>query len=68
MKSKAHTRIQALRKLIHHHDVLYYQQARPEISDYAYDQLKSELISLEKETSEQTLLFSPSQTVDDDGI
>ena len=40
-------RIAALRAEIAHHDALYFQQAAPEISDAAYDQLKRELDGLE---------------------
>ena len=36
-----------LRREIRRHDRLYYEQARPEISDAAYDALKRELIELE---------------------
>jgi DNA ligase (NAD+) len=36
-----------LRREIRRHDRLYYEQARPEISDAAYDHLKQELIELE---------------------
>jgi len=40
-------RIDALRQEIARHDALYFRQAAPEISDFAYDQLKSELAGLE---------------------
>lgn len=60
-----------LRKRIAYHDELYYRQAKPEISDYAYDALKAQLQSLEH----QTLMFpedlqasSPSQAVGDDRL
>lgn len=60
-----------LRKRIAYHDRLYYKEAKPEISDYAYDQLKTKLQGLEQ----QTLLFpslledtSPSQTIGDDRL
>ncbi len=41
-------RIAALRAEIAHHDRLFFQAAAPEISDFAYDQLKSELLELEQ--------------------
>jgi len=44
----ARRRIEELRAEIAHHDQLYFQQAEPEISDFAYDQLKHELAGLEK--------------------
>jgi DNA ligase (NAD+) len=40
-------RIHELRKLLHHHNDLYYQQAQPEISDAEYDRLYRELEELE---------------------
>ena len=45
--AEARRRIDALRAEIAHHDALYFQQAAPEISDSAYDQLKRELAGLE---------------------
>lgn len=45
--AEARRRIEALRAEIAHHDVLYFQQAAPEISDFGYDQLKRELAGLE---------------------
>lgn len=45
---EAQSRISALRKLIAHHDELYYRRARPEITDFDYDVLKRELADLEK--------------------
>lgn len=46
--------IEALRRTIAYHDELYYRQAKPEISDYAYDMLKKKLERLE---AEQCSLF-----------
>lgn len=64
--------IAALRKEIAHHDELYYRQAKPEISDYAYDQLKKKL---ERLARDQPSLFpeliqadTPSQAVGDDRL
>lgn len=45
--NEAATRISTLRAEIAYHDQLYYEQAAPEISDTAYDQLKEELRRLE---------------------
>ncbi|HVZ65135.1 MAG TPA: NAD-dependent DNA ligase LigA [Lacunisphaera sp.] len=45
-------RIDALRAQIAHHDELYFKKAAPEISDYAYDQLKRELAVLERDHPE----------------
>jgi len=44
----ARQRIADLRAQIAHHDALYFQKAKPEITDAAYDALKRELRSLEK--------------------
>lgn len=41
-------RIHNLRRLLQHHNDLYYQQAQPEISDAEYDKLFRELEELEK--------------------
>ena len=41
---QAQKRIVELRQQIRHHDYCYYVLARPEISDYAYDQLYKRLI------------------------
>lgn len=51
MKKPKESSLEALRKEIAYHDELYYRQARPEISDYAYDQLKKKLDLLEAEQS-----------------
>lgn len=45
--AQAERRIGVLRSEIAHHDELYFKQAAPEISDFAYDQLKRELAGLE---------------------
>lgn len=44
-------RVKFLRQEIAEHDERYYRLAQPTISDHAYDQLKRELESLEKELS-----------------
>ncbi|MEO6246040.1 MAG: NAD-dependent DNA ligase LigA [Opitutaceae bacterium] len=43
----ARQQLAALRAEVAHHDALYHQKAAPEISDYAYDQLKLRLRALE---------------------
>jgi DNA ligase (NAD+) len=48
---------------IRRHDHLYYIEARPEISDQAYDRLYRELIELEKEFADLVTPESPSQRV-----
>ncbi len=50
---------------IRKHDYLYYVENKPEISDYAYDQLYKELELLEKEHPEWVTSTSPSQRVGD---
>jgi DNA ligase (NAD+) len=56
-------RINQLRKLIRHHDRLYYQQAAPEISDFEYDQLFAELVALEDANPELATDDSPTRRV-----
>ncbi|MBI1735098.1 MAG: hypothetical protein HYR51_07995, partial [Candidatus Rokubacteria bacterium] len=48
-RADALQRITELREQIHHHDYLYYVEARPEVSDAEYDALMRELGSLEAE-------------------
>jgi DNA ligase (NAD+) len=50
-----------LRREIRRHDRLYYEQARPEISDAAYDRLKQELIELETRHPELATATSPTR-------
>lgn len=52
-----------LRKMIHHHDYLYYVLAEPEISDFEYDKLYSELVRLEEENPEIVTPDSPTQRI-----
>lgn len=52
-----------LRQQIAHHDRLYYEEARPEISDREYDRLYRELLDKEKENPELLVNDSPSQKV-----
>ncbi|KPK86587.1 MAG: DNA ligase [Bacteroides sp. SM23_62_1] len=65
-KSEAQKRIQELRKQIEHHNYLYYVLSKPEISDFAYDLLMNELITLEKKFPEFYDAFSPSLRVGSD--
>jgi DNA ligase (NAD+) len=56
-------RISELREQIHHHDYLYYAQARPEISDAEYDALMRELRELEAAFPDLVTPDSPTQRV-----
>src|SRR6187402_1449577 len=46
------SRVRELRRLLDHHNRLYYTQASPEISDTEYDKLFRELEDLEKKHPE----------------
>ncbi len=52
-----------LLKQIRRHDRLYYIECRPQISDYAYDQLFKRLEAMEKEHPEWVTPTSPTQRV-----
>jgi DNA ligase (NAD+) len=56
-------RIEESRKLIDHHNHLYYVDAKPEISDRDFDRLLEELKSLEQQHPEFFTPDSPSQRV-----
>ena len=56
-------RISELRKTIAHHDRLYYEQAKPEITDREYDALYRELVDLERAQPELVTTDSPTQKV-----
>ncbi len=56
-------RISDLRQQIAHHDRLYYEQAKPEISDREYDALYRELVDLERAQPELMTSDSPTQKV-----
>ncbi|MCK9309698.1 MAG: NAD-dependent DNA ligase LigA, partial [Candidatus Cloacimonetes bacterium] len=58
--------IAQLRKKIERHNLLYYEFANPEISDYEYDQLANQLKALETELSGEVPLDSPIQTIGSD--
>ena len=55
-------RIKELVEQLNYHRNLYYNESRPEISDFEYDKLFDELSELEKETG-LILATSPTQTV-----
>jgi DNA ligase (NAD+) len=56
-------RVARLRRLIRHHDRLYYERARPEISDAEYDALVRELRALEARFPALVTPESPTQRV-----
>ena len=56
-------RVEELRQLLRRHDHLYYVLAAPEISDFEYDQLFSELKKLEEAHPEILTPNSPTQRV-----
>ncbi|HSV87965.1 MAG TPA: NAD-dependent DNA ligase LigA [Bacteroidales bacterium] len=62
-REQAKERIQELSALINRHNHLYYVLARPTISDYEFDMLLEELVSLEKKFPELTDPNSPSQRI-----
>jgi DNA ligase (NAD+) len=59
----AATRIDELRREIEHHNRLYYQEARQEISDQEFDALLRELIELEAVFPQWLTPDSPTQRV-----
>ena len=63
MSKDLEQRVEQLRTQIRHHDQLYYQQAKPEISDQAYDALLHELAQLEAEHPELRTPDSPTQRI-----
>lgn len=56
-------RIDELRREILHHDRLYYEQAKPEITDREYDLLYRELVDLERAHPELITPDSPTRKV-----
>ncbi len=68
MRADALQRITELREQIHHHDYLYYAEARPEISDAEYDALMRELRELEAAFPNLVTPDSPTQRVAGDPI
>jgi len=63
MKHDAAARAAELRALIAHHDRLYYELDRPEVSDADYDALMNELRALERVHPELVTPDSPTQRV-----
>lgn len=61
--SDVRERIEWLRQEIRRHEYLYYVLAKPEISDYAFDQLMAELKALEQAHPELITPDSPTQRV-----
>lgn len=55
-------RVKELVEQLNYHRNLYYNESRPEISDFEYDQLFDELRNLEQETG-LVMAISPTQTV-----
>ena len=56
-------KILELRRQISHHDRLYYEQAKPEITDREYDAIYRELVDLERTHPELIASDSPTQKV-----
>lgn len=61
--TEATQRIAQLTDKINHHNSLYYQESKPEISDFEFDQLLEELIRLESQFPDLLKSDSPSQRV-----
>src|SRR5262247_360936 len=62
-RADAAQRITELREQIHHHEYLYYVEARPEVSDAEYDGLIRELRELEASFPDLVTADSPTQRV-----
>jgi DNA ligase (NAD+) len=62
-KKAAEKRIRELIELIDHHDAKYYVEDSPEISDFEYDQIVSELKGIEAENPDLVRPDSPTQRV-----
>ncbi len=60
---EARHRIEELSRLVHHHNELYYQKSKTEISDFEFDQLLKELIDLENAFPQFRAPDSPTQRV-----
>ena len=65
-RTEAGKRIVELRNLIEHHNYLYYVLSKPEITDFEYDILLNELITLEKKFPDFFDENSPSRRVGSD--
>ena len=64
--AQARQRMETLRAELRRHDEAYYRKATPEITDFEYDVLKTELADLEARFPDFTDAASPTQTVGDD--
>lgn len=62
-KSEAEKAVKKLRKEIDYHNRKYYQDAKPEISDFEFDQRIQSLIALEKKFPDLVTSDSPTQRV-----
>jgi len=62
-KDRVKARVEELRRLIRHHNRLYYVLDQPEISDAEYDGFFDELVRLEQEHPELATPDSPTQRV-----
>ena len=62
-EERARARIRELVEIISHHDVKYYVEDDPEVTDHEYDQLMNELKALESEHPELVSPDSPTQRV-----
>lgn len=62
-RAKAKRRMRELVDAVSYHDVKYYVEDNPEISDYEYDQLVKELSELEERYPDLVLPESPTQRV-----
>jgi DNA ligase (NAD+) len=62
-RADALQRLTELREAIHHHEYLYYVEARPEVSDAEYDALMRELRQLEADFPDLVAADSPTQRV-----
>jgi DNA ligase (NAD+) len=62
-RADAAQRLSELREQVHHHDYLYYVEARPEVADAEYDALVRELRALEAEFPDLVTPDSPTQRV-----
>jgi len=63
MEIEPSKRISELKEIIIHHNMLYYEQDKPEIKDYEYDALLRELIDLETKYPILATPDSPTQRV-----
>ena len=62
-QEEAKSKLAELSEQIDHHNHLYYQQDRTEISDYEFDQLLNQLIELESQFPDLKLPDSPTQRI-----